>query len=187
MLSLNPKLVKGHQLLALLYLEEGHLDKAKKALRDAGKIDTDNTTTLRYLKEVNRRLKEKDLRGKENDDLISYQSGNETIIMPKRFRESSMWANILYIIIGLVVGVAVTCFLVVPGIKSQSKIDAKKQLLSANDTISTNGQTISGLNDQIDKLKKELEDEKKKMMEYQTRFPHMRLCSMPMYTIQPMM
>ena len=73
-----------------------------------------------------------------------------------------MWANILYIIIGLVVGVAVTCFLVVPGIKSQSKTDAKKQLLSANDTISTNGQTISGLNDQIDKLKKELEDEKKK-------------------------
>lgn len=98
-----------------------------------------------------------------------------------------MWANILYIIIGLVVGVAVTCFLVVPGIKSQSKIDAKKQLLSANDTISTNGQTISGLNDQIEKLKKELEDEKKKMMEYQTRFPHMRPCSMPMYTIQPMM
>lgn len=50
--------------MALLYLEEGHLDKAKKALRDAGKIDTDNTTTLRYLKEVNRRLKEKELRGK---------------------------------------------------------------------------------------------------------------------------
>ncbi len=121
-----------------------------------------------------------DLREKrKNDDLISYQSGNETIIMPKRFRESSMWANILYIIIGLVVGVAVTCFLVVPGIKSQAKTDAKKQLLSANDTISTNGQTISGLNDQIDKLKKELEDEKKKkMMEYQTRFPHMRPCSM---------
>lgn len=48
------------------------------------------------------------------------------------------------------------------GIKSQAKTDAKKQLLSANDTISTNGQTISGLNDQIDKLKKELDDEKKK-------------------------
>lgn len=73
------------------------------------------------------------------------------------------------------------------GHKKPGETDAKKQLLSANDTISTNGQTISGLNDQIDKLKKELEDEKKKMMEYQTRFPHMRLCSMPMYTIQPMM
>mgnify|MGYP000662357546 CR=1 FL=1 len=30
-----------------------------------------------------------------------------------------MWANILYVIIGLVVGVAVTCFLVVPGIKAR--------------------------------------------------------------------
>ena len=48
------------------------------------------------------------------------------------------------------------------GYKKPVEIDAKKQLLSANDTISTNGQTISGLNDQIDKLKKELEDEKKK-------------------------
>lgn len=162
-LSLNPKLVKGHQLLALLYLEEGHLEKAKKSLRDAGKIDTDNTTTLRYLKEVNRRLKEKGGdKKKKNDDLISYQSGNETIIMPKRFRESSMWANLLYIIIGLVVGVAVTCFLVVPNIKNQAKQEAKQQLLSANDTISTNGQTINGLNDQIDSLKSQLEEEQNK-------------------------
>ena len=62
------------------------------------------------IRDRNRRLKEKGSeRKKKNDDLISYQSGNETIIMPKRFRESSMWANILYIIIGLVVGVAVTC------------------------------------------------------------------------------
>ena len=77
---------------------------------------------------MNRRLKEKRNREKKRkiDDLISYQSGNETIIMPKRFRESSMWANILYIIIGLVVGVAVTCFLVVPGIKSQSENRCKE-------------------------------------------------------------
>ena len=40
-LSLNPKLVKGHQLLALLYMQEGHLEKAKHSLRNAGKIDTD--------------------------------------------------------------------------------------------------------------------------------------------------
>lgn len=133
-LSLNPKLVKAHQLIALLYIEEGYYEKAKKALRDAGKIDTDNTTTLRYLKEVNRCLKEKGKeKKKKNDDLISYQSGNETIIMPKRFRETSMWTNIVYLIIGLVVGVAVTSFLVVPGVQNKAKQDAKKQLLSTSD------------------------------------------------------
>ena len=53
-LSLNSKLVIGHQLIALLSLQDRQYDKAKKSLRNAGKIDTDNTTTLRYLKEVNR-------------------------------------------------------------------------------------------------------------------------------------
>ena len=61
-LSLNPKLVKAHQLLALLYIQEDKLELAKKTLRNAGKIDTDNTTTLRYLKEVNTRLKEQNKR-----------------------------------------------------------------------------------------------------------------------------
>ena len=57
-LSLNPKLVSGHQLLALLYIQEGKYDLAKKSLRNAGKIDANNTITLRYLKEVNAGLKE---------------------------------------------------------------------------------------------------------------------------------
>ncbi len=36
-LSLNPKLVSGHQLLALLYIQEKKYDLAKKSLRNAGK------------------------------------------------------------------------------------------------------------------------------------------------------
>lgn len=51
-LSLNPKLVKGHQLLALLYIQDKKYDLAKKELRLAGKVDANNLTTLRYLKEI---------------------------------------------------------------------------------------------------------------------------------------
>lgn len=170
-LSLNPKLVKGHQLLALLYMQEGHLEKAKHSLRNAGKIDTDNTTTLRYLKEVNRRLKEKgSSKKKKNDDLISYQSGNETIIMPKRFRESSIGATILSIVLGIGVGVAVTAFLIVPNVKNTAKEDAKKQLIQASDTISTNGQTIDDLNDQIDSLNAQLDEAKAQNEAVNTKF-----------------
>ncbi len=158
-LSLNPKLVKGHQLLALLYLQEGQYEKAKKALRNAGKIDADNTLTLKYLKETNRKLKEKGGNKKqENDDLISYQSGNETIIMPKRFRESSLIGTIGYILIGLFVGLAVTAFLIVPGVKSKAAESARKKLLAASDTISTNGQTISDLEKKVESLQGELDD-----------------------------
>jgi tetratricopeptide (TPR) repeat protein len=157
-LSLNPNLIKGHQLLALLYIQEGKLELAKKTLRNAGKIDTDNTLTLRYLKEVNSRLRESSSSKKsKQEDLISYQSGNETIIMPKRFKESSLGTTLLYIILGLVIGAAVTAFLIVPGVRKSAVSDANRQLLEANDTITTNSQTIMDLEEQIENLKAEAE------------------------------
>ncbi len=159
-LSMNPKLIKGHQLLALLYLQDGKLELAKKSLRNAGKIDANNTTTLRYLKEVNTQLKEKSPSKKpKDDDLISYQSGNETIIMPKRFKESSLGSTLAYIVTGLVVGAAVTAFLIVPSVKNQAKEDAKQQILEASDTISSNGQTIKDLEQQVSDLQDQLEEE----------------------------
>ncbi len=56
-LSMNPKMVQGHQLLGLLYLEEGNYEQAAKALEKAHAIDTNNTTTLRYMKELDDRAK----------------------------------------------------------------------------------------------------------------------------------
>ena len=158
-LALNPKLVKGHQLLALLYLQEGKDELAKKTLRSAGKIDTDNTTTLRYLKEANTRLKEHSSGKKkdQSDDLISYQSGNETIIMPKRFKEYSLGATIGSIIIGMLVGVAVTGWLIVPSVKKNSQSAAAQQLLTANETIAANNQTINSLQEQIEDLQNQLD------------------------------
>ena len=55
-LSLNPRLVQGHQLLALLYMDAEEWEKARKELVKCSKIDANNTTTLTYLKEVNRML-----------------------------------------------------------------------------------------------------------------------------------
>ncbi len=159
-LTMNPKLVKGHQLLALLYIQEEKYEQAKKTLRNAGKIDTDNTTTLRYLREVNLKLREKNSskkQKKEPDDLISYQSGNETIIMPKRFRESNIGSTLLYVLLGLIVGLAVTQFLLVPNAKLKVQKEAREQLLAANDTISTNNNQIQDLEDKVAGLQEQLD------------------------------
>ena len=170
-LSLNPRLIQGHQLLALLYLEENQFDKAKRELRSAAKIDANNTITLRYMKEVNELLRDKSVnKKKKQEDLISYQSGNETIIMPRRFRESSIGSTLIYILLGLVVGTAVTAFLIVPSVKNEAREDAKRQLLEASDTISTNGQTIAALENQIEEMQVALDGEKRKSEEVQTQF-----------------
>jgi TolA-binding protein len=125
-------------------------------LRYAGKIDANNTTTLRYLKEVNTRLKEKGKDKKKGDDLISYQSGNETIIMPRRFQESSLGSTLAYVVIGLLVGVAVTAFLIVPGIQNKANQDASQKLVEASDTISSQAQMLTTLESQIANLEAQI-------------------------------
>ena len=142
-LSLNPKLVRAHQLLALLYLQEEKLEQAKKELRSAGKVDANNTITLRYLKEVNIKLREKgSLRKKKEEDLISYQSGNEMIIMPSRFQDYSLGATLGYLLIGLIIGALAIGFLVVPSVEERAKQSVKDQMIQANETLSTNAQQI---------------------------------------------
>lgn len=156
-LSLNPKLVRGHQLLALLYLQEDKLELAKKTLRNAGRIDANNTTTLRYLKEVNAKIKEKGgLKKKNDDDLISYQSGNETIIMPSRFQDYSLGSTLAYLLIGLLVGALVIGFLVVPGVKAAVKQEMKQQLMEANDTVVSSAMQIEDLEKEVKSLKEAL-------------------------------
>ena len=160
-LSLNPKLVQGHQLLALLYLQERKYDFAKKSLRNAGKIDANNTTTLRYLKEVNSALKENNSNKRQkNDELVSYQSGNETIIQPRYLKDNSVIGTVVNMIIGIAIGVAITCFLIVPGVRRQVQNEAKAQVLEANDTVSSKNQSISALESQIEALTAQVEEAK---------------------------
>lgn len=156
-LSLNPKLVRAYQLLALLYMQDGRYDQAKKTLRSAEKIDENNTVTMRYLKEVNRQLKETNPKKQKKEELISYQSGNDTIIMPAHFKDNSAAQTIINIVIGLALGIAITVFLLLPNLKQKAKIDANESLKAANDTISTKEQSISSLESKVEDLQKDLE------------------------------
>lgn len=166
-ISLNPKLVKGHQLLALLYLQEGKYDQAKKCLRNAGKVDTNNTITLRYLKEVNAGLRENNPNKKQkNEELVSYQSGNETIIQPRYLKDNSAIGTIINMVIGIVIGAAITFFLIVPGVKREVQNTAKAEVLEANNTISSKNQTISALEAQIDDLTSQISDAKSNEEDY---------------------
>lgn len=163
-LSLNPKLVKGHQLLALLYMEEGKYELAKKELRAAGRIDANNTITLRYLKEVNIQLhgeqpSQKNSR-REKEEQISYRSGNETIIQPANFKDNSSIMTIINIVIGVVIGLAITFFLIMPGMRQNATSDAKKAEIEANNNLTTKNQEIKKLESQIDDLKNQIEDSK---------------------------
>lgn len=168
-LSLNPKLVKGHQLLALLYMQDGRYDLAKKSLRNAAKIDENNTITHRYLKEVNKKVGDETPRKKKKEELISYQSGNDTVIMPTNFKDNSALQTIINIVIGVALGIAITMFLLLPNIRQQSKSEVNEALKTANDTISTKEQSISSLEKQVEDITQEMEETKQASEEIETK------------------
>ena len=169
-LSLNPKLVKGHQLLALLYMEDGKYDQANKALRYAAKIDENNTTTLRYQKEIKNKLKESGSKKAKKDDLISFQSGNDTVIMPAQFKDNSAWQTILNIVIGVALGIAITMFLLLPNIRQQSKSEENEGIKAANETISKKDQSISALESQVNDLTNQVKEAKDASQAVESKF-----------------
>lgn len=168
-ISLNPKMVKAYQLLALLYMEEGKNELAKKTLQNVAKIDENNTTTKRYLREVKQRLRDSNSKKQKKEDLISYQSGNDTIIRPAHFKDTSPIQTVINLVIGTALGIAIAMFLVLPNIEQKTKSDANSAIKSANDMISTKEQSINALEKKVDTLTEEADEVKKQKEEAESK------------------
>ena len=139
-LSLNPKFIRAHQLLALLYIDAEEWERAERELKKCCQIDANNTTVLRYKKEVDKMLLPDDSVKTSKSkkfvaDVIHYQRDNETIIQPVGYKEHKGISSVINIIIGVAIGIAVlSVFLVVfvtmmysmSKIKKDNPIDALK-------------------------------------------------------------
>lgn len=157
----NPKLVKAHQLLALLYMKNQDYEKARRLLKKAANVDNTNTTTLRYLTEIEEitgkstafGTRKKRLEGEEEEGMggtLRYVSGNETIIQPTTFRDSSTVATFINIALGILLGGAIVWFLVVPSTKQSVKDSANQQVTDANMKLASESARLQDLQDQID-------------------------------------
>lgn len=156
-LSLNPKLIKAYQLLGLLYLKAGDKEQAKKTLQKASEIDINNTTTLRYMQEINAYTPAEETKEKEkNDASYKYQSGNETIIQPiSNGRLSNGMSSIVNVIVGIVIGLAIGIFLIVPARTFAIKSDVNKSLIEVSDQLSESNTKVKELEGQVTTLTQE--------------------------------
>ena len=157
-LSLNPRFLEAHQLLALLYIRSEEWERARRELMKCMKIDANNTTTLLYLKEVKLMLEGEDKsssmkkRKSESEDAITYQSGNETIIQPLNVKEPLVANTLINVVIGLVIGIAVSCFLISPARNKAREGELAEQLRIVSENSDAKTATISELEQQLDKV-----------------------------------
>ncbi len=158
-LSLNPKFIRAHQLLALLYINSEEWEKARRELVKCNQIDSNNTLTLRYMKEVESFLNAEEgtkTSGKNkrgvSEDVIKYQSGNETIIRPVTDKEKGGISSLLHIGIGILIGIAATWFLVLPDRIRSEKAEVSKELQTVSEQSDAKSAMIDDLNQQITTL-----------------------------------
>ena len=175
-LSNYPHFVKGYLLLALLYLDNGNQDKAKKALKRVLRIDKNNTLAVKYLSEmgVSSRdiidMKESSRRINPDEsysDEDQYKSDLQTFVEQGidnlddlddpdvevgAFQElNNNKFNLVYVTVGLIVGILAFWLLVLP-----TKLNAVNQ--KSRDTKLEYSEQISSKNVEISELKGQIED-----------------------------
>jgi len=172
-LSLNPRFIRAHQLLALLYMDGEEWDRAERELRKCIDIDRNNTQTLRYLKEVEMMLapdentKQPAKRGKK-DEAVRYRSDNEIIIQPLNVKEPKRGgvSTLLNIGIGLVIGLAATYFLVVPAAQSNTKTAAQEEIKKISEESDAKTVRIQELETEMDSMEKQMADLQQELESY---------------------
>jgi TolA-binding protein len=196
-LSLNPKFVRAHQLLALLFINEAQnaessTDKtnpdavqtahrksvenwklAKNELDKCSRIDANNTTTLRYMKEVTAAYDQNDAPKdfpfirKKKDDAVEFKHDNETIIQPAGTFEHKSTSSMVNIVLGLAIGVAVTWGMILPARIQKANQVSDQKVKEIGEQLDEKTATIDDMQKQIDDLKESNTELKSSLNDYQ--------------------
>ena len=168
--SSNPKYVAAQQLLALLYIKNQDYEKARRVLRRALSVDNTNTTTLRYLSEIeeitgrtsafrrSRRDRDDAADVDAGGSTLRYISGTETIIQPTTFRDSSTVATFINIGLGILLGGAIVWFMAVPATRQRANDLANQAVTDANLKLASGSAQLDTLQDEIDGYKDQVTD-----------------------------
>lgn len=142
----NPHFVKAHMLLALIYLSKGDYAKAGKPLHRVLQIDRNYPKAQWYMSMVKPNTVRETAEKKKPKNAFSHRKmEDDDIILPPAYKETTGWGSILNIIAGLIIGMLVIFFLVMPAITKSLNVAHNQELISYS-------QTISNLNQQLDEL-----------------------------------
>ena len=182
-LAQNPKLIKGYHLLALIQMKNQEWNKARRTLKKAARIDKTNTTTLRFLREVDEQTgvttkiekKRKGLFGNEKaeNDNIS----GEIVVRPSSYKERSRVSLFFTMVLGFAAGAAAFWLLVLPAVKQDIYREANQQIIQYSDSLSSQSVELTKAqgeaaesNDTADAVSKQVEEEKKRSQSYEALF-----------------
>lgn len=166
--NLNPKFIRAHQLLALLYMMTEKKDnrvKALRLLRNISKVDVTNTTTLRYMKELSdvhlrgdsQRIQPKAVKNEPERKTLPKVDPDayKTITPYKEERPSIM--PFINVVVGVVIGLALMYFLIIPHMKSNEVNSANDNFKKYSEQQAAEDSDSSSLKSKNEALQKEVD------------------------------
>jgi len=169
-LAQNPKLIKGYHLLALLYIDKGEYEKARKLLKKAIRIDKTNTTTLRFLREVDEQTGTQtsleshfSLWGRRGEDekpetASELDNPDREPIQPVVGRGGQARMSIMNMLIGIVIGAAAIWFLFIPAWTRSINRAANEKVTKYSSDMAVYSAQIQMMNDQVEAARNTVED-----------------------------
>ena len=182
-LTQNSKLIKGYHLLALIQMKNGEWNKARRILKKAARIDKTNTTTLRFLREVDEQTGvttrlEKKKKGlfrsgtKENPDTDIL--GSERVAQPTVYREHSKVSVFFILMAGIAAGAVAFWLRAVPAIRQGIYQEANQQIVQYSESLASQGAELTKAQgeakesgDTVESVTQELTTEQAKSESYQ--------------------
>lgn len=125
--NLNTNFIRAYQLLALLLMKNGEKDKARRYLQKVARIDVNNTINLKYLQELDAQA---GLARSMDSNPEADNAGTPAIMPRTSYREDK--PNIMAfvnLVIGVIIGIAVTAMLIVPTIKKNQTVDDERPVI----------------------------------------------------------
>ena len=157
----QPKMVKAHQLLALICMQDGKYEEARKSLSAASKIDYKNPMTMEYMQEVRRTLKGKKKRRRSKTEVSEFSDVADSINLQSESVFNildSTGSGIINVFVGIILGVLACIFLVVPSMRQDVNRNAASALVSANEQAANSRNNVATLEKQVDSLSAQLEE-----------------------------
>lgn len=177
-LSQNPKLIKGYHLLALIQIKNGEWSRARRTLRKAAKIDETNTTTLRFLREVDEQTgvttrlekqKKGFFRDNKNKNMEYDPAESEYTVQTPVYHERSRLPVFLLIMSGMAAGAVAFWLLAVPAIKQGIYQEANQQIVQYSESLATQGAELTKVQGEAEESDNTAETVSKQLTEEQAK------------------
>ena len=184
-LNQNPKLIKGYHLLALIQMKNGEWNKARRILKKAARIDKTNTTTLRFLREVDEqtgvttKLEKKNKKGLFRSGKIKADEDTDLLNVDRMapqtiYKEHSRISAFFILVTGILAGAAAFWLLAVPAIRQGIYQEANQQIVQYSESLASQGAELNKAQgeakesgDTVESVTQELTTEQAKSESYQ--------------------